>query len=78
MILSLKSKLLEHEHARAPAQSEQELTALLTERDNELRLLHNEMAKRDKIIEKQKVELDLMSHDIVNKKRSEVLFVAWV
>ena len=84
LILSLKSKLFEYEHSkdtRNPHNSHQynhhqqqqyEMEALLDEKSDELQLLHQQLTKRDAIIEKQKVELDSMSNDIVNRKRSEV------
>lgn len=86
LILSLKSKLLKYEHANThnknnsinnsnqqhQKQQQFEIEALLDEKSNELQLLHQQLTKRDAVIEKQKFELDSMSNDIVNKKRSEV------
>eukprot|EP00111_Clytia_hemisphaerica_P018190 TCONS_00053793-protein len=76
LILSLKSKLLEHEQPNVKKQSEQQLQALLSEKNNEVQLLYDELSKRDTIIEKHKNELDSMSNDIVNKKRSEASLYA--
>ena len=86
MILSLKSKLFEYEHpsanttddnyhSNASKHQQHELKVLLDEKSNEVALLHEQLTKRDKLVEKQKIELDSMSNDIVNKKRSEVSFL---
>ena len=86
----MKSKLLEYEYTKdthnthnTPSNNQQrqqqqqsEMKALLDEKSNELKLLHQQLTKRDAIIEKQKVELDSMSNDIVNKKRSEVSIIS--
>ena len=87
LILSLKSKLFEFQHAedsnnthnthnthkqQHQKQQQHEIETLMEEKSNELQLLHQELTKRDAIIEKYKIELDSMSNDIVNKKRSEV------
>lgn len=72
LILSLKSKVLEYEHPKKPCTSEEELNSLLVERGKELHLLHQELAKRDEIIENQNIEIESLSHDVVNKKRTEV------
>ena len=54
------------------SQTEQELEALLAERGTELQLVHEELSKRDRIIEKQKIEIDSLSSNIVSKARTEV------
>lgn len=72
LILSLKSKLLVFEHPNKPYTNEEEWNTLLVERGKELQLLHQELTKRDEIIENQKVEIESLSHDVINKKRTEV------
>lgn len=72
LILSLKSKVLEYEHPKKLCTNEEELNTLLVERGKELQLLHQELGKRDEIIENQKIEIESLSHDVVNKKRTEV------
>lgn len=71
-ILSLKSKLLELEHPKKVCTSEEELNSLLIERGKELQLVHQELARRDEVIENQKVEIETLSQDVVAKKRIEV------
>lgn len=49
-----------------------ELEALLEERGKEIQMIHNELGRRDELIEKQKHEINLLSNDLVSKVRTEV------
>ena len=49
-----------------------ELVALLEERGKEIQMIHNELGRRDELIEKQKHEINLLSNDLVSKVRTEV------
>lgn len=71
-ILSLKSKLLHHEVNNAKFSGNLELEALLEERGKEIQMIHNELGRRDELIEKQNHEINLLSNDLVSKVRTEV------
>lgn len=49
-----------------------ELEALLEERGKEIQMIHNELGRRDELIENQKHEINLLSNDLVSKVRTEV------
>ena len=49
-----------------------ELEALLEERGKEIQMIHNELGRRDELIEKQKHEINLLSNDLISKVRTEV------
>ena len=49
-----------------------ELEALLEERGKEIQMIHNELGRRDELIEKQNHEINLLSNDLVSKVRTEV------
>lgn len=44
----------------------------MEERGKEIQMIHNELGRRDELIEKQKHEINLLSNDLVSKVRTEV------
>jgi len=69
-ILSFKSKLLEYE-VNNNNLNDLELQALLEEKNKELYMIHDELSKNMKMIEKQKHEINSLSNDVVTKSRTE-------
>ena len=72
MIAELRSKILHLELSKG-APSESEISQLLKEREREVMLMQGELSRKEKMMQKQQVEIDELSNSIVTKVHTEVL-----